>query len=68
MFTFDLSKATALSKFLDNKGKKVNSLGDNKGVVEFISMITVLDLYCVQLSWESQQPFTGILYVIGLFH
>lgn len=56
-------------KFLDNKVKKINYLGDNKGLVEFISMITVLDLYCVQLRLESQQPCT-VWYTLwsGSFH
>lgn len=37
-------------------------------MVEFISMITTLDLYCVQLRLESQQPRTvwDTLYVIRL--
>lgn len=59
MLTSDLSDATGctlwwgiwgkkdIHKFSDNKVKKINSLGENKGVVEFISMVIVLDLYWV---------------------
>lgn len=34
--------------------KMLNSMDDNKEIVEFISMIKVLDLNCFQLRLESQ--------------
>lgn len=39
-------------KFSGNEVKKINPLDDNEEVVEFISTIIALDLYCVRLDWK----------------